>query len=414
MKLKQKADYCLGCINKNCMKGCPLSNDITESIRYVKEGNLEKAYNEFSKTNFLASICGRICPHTRQCQGKCIRSYTGKSVKIGEIEAEVGDYGIENNLQFPNISNEKIDKKVAIIGSGPAGITCAAKLKILGVKTVDLYEKKNYLGGLLYHGIPDFRLSKDILEKTYNKIINLGINVYLNKELGKDFSINDLKQNYDAIFIAIGANISTRMNIEGANLNGVYGGNELLEYKNFPDFKDKSVAIIGGGNVAMDTSRTIKRLGAKNVYVIYRRAHEQMPAEEIEIQNAIDENIQFLFQNNVVKIIGDNKVEKIECIKTKLVDKGEGRLSPINIEGTNYQLDMDYVVFAIGSKLEEKVVSGLDIDKKNKIKIDENYRTSDNKIYAGGDAAGVESSVAWASCSGIQAANNIFNYLKSK
>ena len=413
MKLKEKVDYCLGCINKNCKEGCPLSNDITQSIKYAKDGDLELAYKEFSKTSFLSSICGRICPHTKQCQGKCVRGIKGEPVDIGYIESVVGDYGLDNNIPFENVENKEIiSKKVAVIGSGPCGITCAAKLKQLGVETVDIYDKKSYLGGLLIHGIPEFRLPKKIVEKTYEKIIDLGINVHLNTELGKDISLGELREKYDAVFIAIGSNISTFMGIEGETLKGVYGGNELLEFKDFPDFSGKTVMVNGGGNVAMDVSRTIKRLGAKDVYVIYRRAEEQMPAEKKEIKEAKEEGIKFLFQNNIVRIIGNEKVEKIECIKTGLVDKGEGRLSPVNIDGSNYLLDIDYLVMAIGSKMEEGIVDSVEKNEWGKIKIDEQYRTNIEKVYAAGDVAGVKSTVAWASFSGKEAARNIYEDLK--
>ena len=413
MKFKEKVDYCLGCINKNCKEGCPLSNDITQSIKYAKDGDLELAYKEFSKTSFLSSICGRICPHTKQCQGKCVRGIKGEPVDIGYIESVVGDYGLDNNIPFESVEDkETISKKVAVIGSGPCGITCAAKLKQLGVEIVDIYDKKSYLGGLLIHGIPEFRLPKKIVEKTYEKIIDLGINVHMNTELGRDISLDELREQYDAVFIAIGSNISTFMGIEGETLKGVYGGNELLEFKDFPDFSGKTVMVNGGGNVAMDVSRTIKRLGAKDVYVIYRRAEEQMPAEKKEIKEAKEEGIKFLFQNNIVRIIGNEKVEKIECIKTGLVDKGEGRLSPVNIEGSNYLLDIDYLVMAIGSKMEEGIVDSVEKNEWGKIEIDEHYRTNIEKVYAAGDVAGVKSTVAWASFSGREAARNIYEDLK--
>ena len=244
---------------------------------------------------------------------------------------------------------------------------------------VDLYEKKSYLGGLLVHGIPEFRLPKKVVKKTYEKIINLGINVFLNHELGKDITLDWLKERYDAIFVAIGANVSAKMGIDGEELQGVYGANELLEYKEYPEFENKTVIVSGGGNVAMDMSRTAVRLGAKKVYVVYRRAYEQMPAEEKEIKEAYEEGVDFLYQNNIVKIIGNEKVEGIECIKTELVDKGEGRLSPVNIEGSNYTIGADYVIMAIGSKLEEKIVDELAKDKWEKV-IEWNLYTIDRHL----------------------------------
>lgn len=415
MNIEEKATYCLSCKNKNCMKGCPLSNDITDTIKFVKEGNYTKAFEKITQTTVLSSICGRICPHTKQCQGSCVRGIRGESVEIGEIEAFVGDYGLDNNIEIKNFTEYKeLDKSVAVIGSGPCGITCAATLKRLGINKVDLYEKKSYLGGLLVHGIPEFRLSKSTVKKVYEKIINLGIDVKHNMELGKNIDIEDLKSKYDAVFIAIGANKSSKMNIDGEDLIGVYGGNELLEYKNYPDFNGKSVAVIGGGNVAMDASRTIKKLGADHVYVIYRRAEEQMPAEKKEIKDAKDEGIEFRFLNNIVKILGKNKVEKIECIKTELIYEEGKRPYPVNIENSNYTLDMDYVVMAIGSSLEENILDGLEKNEWGKIKIDENYRTNIENVYAAGDVAGVKSTVAWASYSGREAAKKIYDDLKEE
>ena len=412
--ITKKASYCLSCKSKNCMKGCPLSNDITQAIIYVKSCDYENAYKEFLNTTLLSSICGRICPHSKQCQGSCIRGIKGESVSIGDIEAYVGDYGLDKDIDINMLNNNKvIDKKVAIIGSGPCGITCAAILKRLGVKNVTIFEKKDYLGGLLVHGIPDFRLSKDIVKKVYDKILSLGIDVKYNMELGNNITLEELRKKYDAIFIAIGANISSYMGIEGEDLDGVYGGNELLEYKKYPDFKGKKVAVIGGGNVAMDVSRTVKRLGAKDVYVVYRRAREQMPAENKEIEEAMSEGIEFLFLNNIVKVIGKEKVEKIECIKTKLIYEEGKRPYPENIEGSNYIMDMDYVIMAIGSCPETEVLDKLNIklNKWDRIEIDENYKTSIDKVYAAGDIAGIKSTVAYASASGREAAKNIYDYL---
>ena len=415
MIIEEKSAYCLSCKTKNCVKGCPLSNDITDAIKYVKDKDYEKAYYKFLDTTVLSSICGRVCPHTKQCQGSCIRGIKGESVSIGEIESFIGDYGLEKKLKITMLESAKeLDKKVAVIGSGPCGITCAATLKRLGIKQVDILEKKSYLGGLLIHGIPDFRLSKDIVKNVYDNILSLGINVKYNTEFGKDVFINELISKYDAVFISTGANKSSKMGIDGENLKGVYGGNELLEYKEFPDFKGKSVAVIGGGNVAMDTCRTIKRLGAEHVYVIYRRAEEQMPAELKEIKEAKEEGIEFKFLNNIVKIIGEEKVEKIECIKTELVYEEGKRPYPVNIENSNYILDMDYVVMAIGSELEENSLKEFKKNSWNKIEIDENYKTNIDNVYAGGDVAGVKSTVAWASQSGREAAKKIYDDLRKR
>lgn len=272
----------------------------------------------------------------------------------------------------------------------------------------------NY-GGILRHGIPEFRLNRDVLDKQIEKILSLGIEVKYGISLGKDYLLEDLEKEYDAIFLAFGANISSKMGIQGENLEGVYGGNELLENNIHPDYTNKKVAIIGGGNVAMDTARTIKKKGAEEVTVIYRRAEKQMPAEQKEIEDAKREGIKFLLQTNIVKVLGDKKVEKIECIKTELVKKeGETREVPVDIIGSNYELPMDYVVMAVGSKIEEELVKslGLELTPKGNIKIDENYMTSKNKVFAGGDLSGTKATVAWASRSGRDASIAIIEFLE--
>ena len=417
-KINELASYCLNCKTKPCRTGCPLGNDIPEFIKNVKEENYEQAYKVLSKTTVLEPVCGRICPHMSQCMGKCVRGIKSNPVNIGELEAFVGDMAVKNKYSMDD-SQDKAEKsnskKVAIIGSGPAGLTCAAFLA-RGGADVTIFEKKSTLGGLLRYGIPEFRLPKEILDNTINKIIDLGIKIELNKELGTDLNLQDLTNDFDRVFISIGANIPWKMGIEGEELEGVYGGNTLLEYNSHPDYSGKKVAIIGGGNVAMDCARTIKNKGAENVTVIYRRAEEQMPAERKEIEDAKNEGVEFLFQTSVVRINGnndvENKVTSIECIKTELVQKeGETRLSPVNIEGSNYELDMDYVVMAIGSMPEEKVVNnlGLEVDRKGYIKVDENYETSIKNVFAGGDVAGTTATVAWAARTGRDVAERILN-----
>ena len=405
-KIEEIRSYCLNCKNSQCkIKGCPLDNCIPE---FIHETDSKKAYEILCNTTVLPAICGRICPHEKQCEGSCIRGIKGEPVSIGAMEAYIGDLSIENNYELSIEVDERAkDKRVAVIGSGPAGLTCAAFLARRGVK-VTIYEKHDKLGGLLTHGIPDFRLPREVVEKTIEKILDLGVETKLNQELGRDFEIEDLAKKYDAVFVAIGANIPAKMNVEGENLNGVYGGNYLLEYNKHPNYTGKKVAIIGGGNVAMDSARTIKKLGASEVYVIYRRAEEQMPAEKKEIADAKKEGIEFLFQTNIVKILGKEKVEKLECIKTELVKKeGENRLSPVNIEGSNFILNMDYVVMATGSKPENNIIEKFEKNEYGYIKIDENMQTSISKVFAGGDIVGQKATVAWASKSGRDAAEKI-------
>lgn len=413
--IKEKANYCLNCKSRPCsIKGCPLSNDIPEFIEEVKKENYSKAYEILCKTTVLQPICGRICPHKKQCQGSCVRGIKGEPVSIGDLEAFVGDVAIKEDYKLKTLNDKKDKKSIAVVGAGPAGITCAAFLAKKGYK-VTIYEKYNYLGGLLIHGIPEFRLSKDIVKKTLKKVIDLGIDIKYNMELGKNLNLPDLEE-YDAIFLSFGANVSSKMNVEGENLDGVYGGNEILEYNLHPSYKDKRVAVIGGGNVAVDCARTIKKLGAKEVKIIYRRAEEQMPAEEKEIKEAKEEKIEFLFQNNIVRIIGNKKVEKVELIKTELIQKeGEERKVPVNIEGSNYIVDVDYIIMALGSK-PAKIVDNLEL-KLNKfgyIETNEEGRTSKPKIFAGGDLTGTKATVAWAARSGKNAAESIEKYLENE
>ena len=446
-EMQEKANYCLNCKVKPCSnKGCPLNNDIPTFIRLVKEGNMEEAYYTLLKTSILGSVCGRICPHYKQCMGSCVRGIKGESVQIGDIEAYISDYGLEHNL-IKNIekTEELKGKNIAVIGGGPAGLTASYFLAKAGAN-ITIYEKHNSLGGILEHGIPEFRLDPKVLKKTVNSILSLGINVKYNVEVmtnnnqeitdttnnqerqdkktnnieGKlkeqektKISIKSIASKYDATILAIGANVSSKMNIPGEDLEGVYGGNELLENKNYPDFKGKIVAVSGGGNVAMDTARTVARLGAKKVFVIYRRAEEQMPAERKEIEDAKKEGIEFLFQNNIVKILGETKVQEIECIKTMLVQKeGETRLSPVNIEGSNYKMRMDYVVMAVGSKPEENDIEGFEKNKWGYVNTDEEKKTSIKNVYAIGDIAGNKQTVAWAARSGRDVALEIIEKLK--
>ena len=267
-EIKEKANYCLNCKIKPCsLKGCPLENNIPDFIKAVKEENYKQAYKILSKTTVLPGICGKICLHMKQCQGSCLRGIKGNPVSIGDIENFIFEQAVKEGYNLKEAmeinTDEKLqNKKVAIIGGGPAGLTCAAFLAKDGVN-VTIYEKYNYLGGLLVHGIPEFRLPKTRVQETVNRILDLGIKVEYNQELGKNLDLSKLEQQYDAIFLSIGANKSAQMGVKGEKLEGVYGGNELLEYKKHPNYEGKTVAVIGGGNVAMDCSRTIKKLRSK-------------------------------------------------------------------------------------------------------------------------------------------------------
>ncbi len=266
--MKEKVNYCLNCKMKPCsQKGCPLNNNIPEFIKAVKEEKYKEAYTILSETTVLPGVCGKICPHTKQCQGSCVRGIKGEAVSIGDIENYVFQKAIEEGYSLKDVvkrdeNSELKNKKVAIVGGGPAGLTCAAFLAKDGVQ-VTIYEKYSYLGGLLVHGIPEFRLPKEIIKETIARILDLGISVEYNKALGQNLELEELEKNYDAIFLSIGANKSAKMGVTGEDLKGVYGGNELLEYKHHPNYEGKIVSVIGGGNVAMDCSRTIKRLRSK-------------------------------------------------------------------------------------------------------------------------------------------------------
>ena len=430
MDLIDERNNCLNCKNKPCSQGCPLGNNIPAMIH---ENEYQKAFEILSQTTVLPAICGRVCPHSRQCEGNCVRGIKGKAVSIGKIEADVGDKSIEDNYNIPeldireflNIDNNDIEinkamanlenKRVAIVGGGPAGLTAAAFLARCGVK-VTIFDKHEKLGGILQYGIPDFRLPKTVVQNTVNKICKLGnIEVKCNAKLGEDVEIEELEKNFDVILLAFGANISSKMNIEGENLQGVYGANETLENNNSINLTGKRVAVIGGGNVAMDMARTALRNGAKEVKIIYRRSEEQMPADKREIEISKEEGIEFLFLNNIVRILSkkdnkDNIVEKIECIKTQLVKKeGDNRLSPVNIEGSNYFIDVDIVFMAIGSGVDEEVVNKINVSlsKYKNVEVDVNYQTSNKKIFACGDLVGQKATVAWAANGGKKAAQSI-------
>ena len=406
MNLLDKANYCLQCKNSPCRIGCPLGNNIPQFIKEFRENKISDAYNTLLLTTCLSSVCGRICPHESQCQGKCIRGYKGEPVSIGEIEKEIGDIAIKEN--FPINVKEPNGKKVAIIGSGPAGLTCAFYLKTNGFD-VTIYEKHDYLGGLLNHGIPEFRLDRDVLNNTINRIINLGINVKYNMELGTNLDINELEKEYDAIFIGIGANLSNKMNIPGEEIVNVIPGNEFLEEKQVLDLTNKKIVVSGGGNVAIDVARTTKRMGA-DVTIVYRRDEDSMPANKVEINDAKNEGINFLLQTNILEVLGADEVEGIKVIKTELVPTDNGRPKPVNIDGSEYEIPCDYVFMAIGSHADSNILSKLNIELENGyIKKDLDGLTSNSKIYTGGDIANDNNTVAYAAYNGRKAAFSIID-----
>ena len=406
-----KANICINCKNTPCKFGCPLGNDIPKFIHYVKEKNYEKAFFILSKTTILPAICGLICPQSLQCEKMCEKILGDNHVNIGKLEAFIGKYAIEHNYKI--YSPKKTHHHVLVIGSGPASLTCAAFLRRNGIK-VTIYEKHDYLGGLLIHGIPDFRLSKKLVNKVINNIINLGIEISYNKELGKDFNIEDVVNQYDAIFIGIGSNISNNLNIIGEELKNVYSADELLEENMNLDVANKKVIVYGGGNTAIDIARTLKKLGA-NVTIIYRKDKKHLSAFKDEYEDCVNDKIKFIFKTNVLNIIGKDKVEKLEVVKTKL-EKVDGKEILQNIDNSNYFINCDYFIKAIGSHIDTNIIKklNLNLSENNKIDIDGNGQTSNEKVFSGGDVAGIKSTVSWAARSGRNAALAIINYLENK
>ena len=396
---RKLVDYCLNCTVKPCRKGCPLENDIPEFIKLAKEGNFLEAFNVLGETTVLSSICGRICPFERQCEGNCVRRLKGEPVQIGEIESIIGDKAIEENYPIFREMKNRNGKMVAIVGAGPAGLTCAAFLKKLGY-SVTIYEKYDYLGGIISHGIPDFRLDKDITLKNLNRIMDLGIEIKYNFELGRNITLKELKGKYDAVFLAFGANISNIPQIKGKNLSNVYGANELLESKKVLDLNNKNVIVVGGGDVAMDMARTAKRWGG-NVLVVYRNNESKMKADIAQINFAKDENVEFLFNTNVTQIIKNENIYKAYLTTN---------------DGFKFIYPCDYVFYAIGSKPDEKINKklGLKLDVYGYIKTDKRQMTSMKGVFAGGDLTGTERTVAYAARSGRDAAYNIDLYLTKR
>lgn len=401
---------CYRCQNRPCMSGCPLGNNVKEIITLMNEKKYEEAFSVLSETSVIPAICSRVCPHLKQCQSKCTAGFKSTAIDIGLIESFLGDIAIENDWDFSMISNELKDKQIAIIGSGPAGLNAAAYLVRNGAK-VTIFEKREKLGGLLTYGIPAFRLDKDIVKKTIDKILQLGVKEKCNCEIGKDITLEKLEAEYDAIMLAFGANVGKKLGVTGESLEGVYSGNELLEYANHPSYQGKKVFVFGGGNVAIDSARTAKRLGAKEVTVVYRRTENEMPAEIIEVEEAKKDGVTFLFHTNMFEISGMEKVSKIKLIKTEY---REEKLQ--NVTGSEYEIDADIVITAIGSAPNDSVTKLLNVElnEKGYIKVNNMYQTSDKKVFATGDLIGEKATVAWASRSGRNAAEGIKKYLENK
>ena len=423
----EEASRCLNCKNKPCVSGCPVNVRIPEFVAKVAEGKFEEAYEIITSTNSLPAISGRVCPQENQCEGKCVRGIKGESVSIGRLERFCADYHMKHS-DAKAVKPQSNGKKVAVVGAGPSGLTCAGDLAKKGYE-VTVFEAFHTAGGVLVYGIPEFRLPKAIVKKEVENLQDLGVEVKTNMVIGRVLSVDELfEMGYKAIFIGSGAGLPSFMGIEGEDLIGVYSANEYLTRTNLmkaylddydtPIIKSKSVAVVGGGNVAMDAARCAKRLGAENVYIVYRRGMEEMPARKEEVHHALEEGIIFKNLNNPVKILGDEngRVRAMECIEMELGEPdASGRRKPIAKEGSNFELPVDTVIMSIGTSpnpLIRSTTPGLDTNKRGCLVVNEDtMQTTREGVYAGGDAVTGAATVILAMGAGKQAAQSIDEYL---
>ena len=423
----EEASRCLNCKHKPCVSGCPVNVRIPEFVAKVAEGKFEEAYEIITSTNSLPAISGRVCPQENQCEGKCVRGIKGESVSIGRLERFCADYHMKHS-DAKAVKPQSNGKKVAVVGAGPSGLTCAGDLAKKGYE-VTVFEAFHTAGGVLVYGIPEFRLPKAIVKKEVENLQDLGVEVKTNMVIGRVLSFDELfEMGYKAIFIGSGAGLPSFMGIEGEDLIGVYSANEYLTRTNLmkaylddydtPIIKSKSVAVVGGGNVAMDAARCAKRLGAENVYIVYRRGMEEMPARKEEVHHAMEEGIIFKNLNNPVKILGDEngRVRAMECIEMELGEPdASGRRKPIAKEGSNFELPVDTVIMSIGTSpnpLIRSTTPGLDTNKRGCLVVNEDtMQTTREGVYAGGDAVTGAATVILAMGAGKQAAQSIDEYL---
>lgn len=428
-----EAERCLNCRNPRCVEGCPVNIHIPEFITKIKEKDYEGAYNVISLSSSLPAVCGRVCPQETQCESKCVRGIKGEPVGIGRLERFVADYHLAHDHDVVKPASN--GHRVAVVGSGPSGLTCAGDLAKKGYE-VTIFEALHTAGGVLVYGIPEFRLPKSIVSKEVENLKKLGVTVDTNVVIGKSITVDELLEEYEAVYIGSGAGLPSFMNIPGESLNGVYSSNEFLTRSNLmkayendpvtPIMKGGKVAIVGGGNVAMDAARTALRLGAEKVYVIYRRSLEELPARKEEVEHAMEEGIDFRLLNNPVEILGyhnpddprdpkNNFVTGIKCIKMELGEPdASGRRRPIEIPGSEFELEVDTVVISIGTTpnpLIKSTTSGLEVTKKGGIIVDDGGKTTKDKVYAGGDAVTGAATVISAMGAGKLAAKSIDEYL---
>ena len=428
---KCEAERCINCKNAQCMKGCPVSINIPGFIDQVKLGNIEEAYKIISESSALPAVCGRVCPQESQCEGKCIRGFKGEPISIGKLERFVADWARENGIK-PTPAKEKLGKKVAVIGSGPAGLTCAGDLAKLGYD-VTIFEALHEAGGVLVYGIPEFRLPKEaVVAKEIANVESLGVKIEKNVIVGKSVTIDELmdEEGFDAVFIGSGAGLPKFMGIPGENANGVFSANEYLtrsnlmkafnEDSNTPIMRGKKVAVVGGGNVAMDAARTALRLGAE-VHIVYRRSEEELPARVEEVHHAKEEGIIFDLLTNPVEILEDenNWVKGMRCVKMELGEPdASGRRRPVEVPGSEFDMELDTVIMSLGTSpnpLISSTTKGLETNKWKCIVADEEHgKTTKEGVFAGGDAVTGAATVILAMGAGKAAAKGIHEYLSNK
>ena len=424
-----EANRCLNCKNPVCVSGCPVNVQIPDFIKKIVEGDFEGAYLKIAETSALPAVCGRVCPQESQCEGKCVRGIKGESVAIGRLERFAADYYRENcEKKIPHITPN--GKKVAVIGAGPSGLTCAGDLAKLGY-SVTVFEAFHTAGGVLVYGIPEFRLPKSIVADEIEGLKNLGVEIKTDMVIGKALTVDEIiDMGYEAVFIGSGAGLPMFMGIEGEGSVGVYSANEFLTRINLmkayldeydtPIKKVNSIAIVGGGNVAMDAARCAKRLGAEHVYVVYRRGEEEMPARKEEIHHAKEEEIEFKLLCNPTKVLTDENgvVNGLECIKMELGEPDQsGRRRPVEIKGSEFILPVESVIMALGTSpnpLIRSTTKGIEANKRGCLVVDENMQTTKTGVYAGGDAVTGAATVILAMGAGKTAAKSIDEYLKQK
>ena len=426
----EEATRCLNCKNRPCVSGCPVAVNIPDFIKMITEGDFEGAYQKITETNSLPGICGRVCPQENQCESKCVRGIKGDPVGIGRLERFAADHHRLNAIEETAAPAEN-GRKVAIVGSGPAGLSCAGSLAKRGYD-VTVFEAFHIPGGVLSYGIPEFRLPKAIVNHEIEGLKKLGVHVMTDMVIGKVLSVDELMDDmgFEAVFVGTGAGLPRFMNIEGESLIGVYSANEYLTRINLmkayrpeydtPIMRCSRVAVVGGGNVAMDAARCARRMGAEKVYIVYRRSEKEMPARLEEVHHAKEEGIEFLTLNNPTRILGDGegRVCGIRCIRMELGEPDEtGRRSPKEVPGSEFDLDVDAVIMAIGTSpnpLIRTTTEGIEANRRGCLIVDEKMCTTREGVYAGGDAVTGAATVILAMGAGKTAADSIDAYLSAK